>query len=560
MHRTTVLALPAFLATLTSLVVAQTTTRDSLSSAGVQDPNWGSGTPVLSQDGRYLAFGSGSPNLVPGDTNNTSDIFCRDRVTGQTTRVSVSSAGVEANGNSLAPDISADGRYVVFRSAASNLVPGDTNNAPDIFCHDRSTGTTTRVSVGTGGQQITAFSDGGAISGDGRYVVFESADNNITAGDWCLDTDVFCHDRQTGITTLVSASLIAFQQFNPRRRPNISFDGGMISFDSAGDDLTLNDTNGWSDVFVWSRLTNSISRVSLASNGAEGNERSREAVISADGRFVAFTSFAFNFVPGDTNSPDVFVRDLQTGQLTWCSSGLAGAFANQACYATSISGDGRFVTLWSGATNLVPGDTNGAFDVFVYDQALATTTRASVGSTGSQGNGQSASGRISADGRCIAFHSSANNLVVPDANLAIQDVYVRDRGTTASLAFYGSGCPGTGLLVPAITNVGWPLIGNAAFGVGVGNALPSSLGVVFWNTTSGNVPFSGCDVLVGAPINMQPVVFLDATGAGVAPFPIPNDPTLANVDVFFQYLVVDPNGPFLNLGVLSNGLAARIGN
>ncbi|MBL8749036.1 MAG: PD40 domain-containing protein [Planctomycetes bacterium] len=413
---------PALCLLLAAPAIGQTTTRDSLSSAGVQDPNWGSFTPVLSQDGRYLAFSSGSPNLVPGDTNNMSDIFCRDRVTGQTTRVSVSSAGAQGNGNSLDPDISADGRFVVFRSAASNLVPGDTNNAPDIFCHDRLTGTTTRVSVGTGGQQITLHSDGGAISGDGRYVVFESADNQITTGDWCLNTDVFCHDRQTGVTTLISASLIAFQQFNARLRPNISFDGSVISFDSAGDDLTLNDTNGWSDVFVWSRLTNSISRVSIASSGAEGNERSEDAVVSANGRFVAFTSFVFNFVPGDNNSPDVFVRDLQTGQLTWCSSGLAGAFANQACYVSSISGDGRFVTFWSGATNLVSGDTNGVWDVFVFDQALGTTTRVSVGTTGTQGNGQSNGGRISPDGRCIAFQSAATNLVVPDANLAAQDV------------------------------------------------------------------------------------------------------------------------------------------
>lgn len=554
-------SLPVLVAALVATqCIAQTTTRDSLTSAGVQDPNLGSFTPALSQDGRYLAFASGSPNLVTGDTNNTGDIFCRDRLTGQTTRVSVSSAGAQGNGNSLDPDISADGRFIVFRSAASNLVAGDTNNVPDIFCHDRQTATTTRVSVGTGGQQITQFSDGGAISGDGRYVVFESADGQITAGDWCVTTDVFCHDRQTGITTLISASLIAFQQFNPRRRPNISFDGGAITFDSAADDLTLNDTNGWNDVFVWSRLTNSISCVSIASSGAQANERSEDAVISPDGRFVAFTSFAFNFIPGDTNSPDVFVRDLQTGQLTWCSSGLAGAFADQPSYVTSISGDGRFVCFWGGATNLVPGDTNGVWDVFVFDRVLGTTTRASVGTTGTQGNGQSNSGRISSDGRCIAFQSAATNLVVPDANLSVQDVYVRDRGTTASLTFYGAGCPGTGLEVPAITNVGWPLIGNAAFGVGVGNGLASSLAVVCWSTTSANVPFSGCDVLVGAPVNMQPAVFLDASGAGVTPFPIPNDPLLADVDVFFQALVVDVNGPFLNLGALSNGLATRIGN
>ena len=548
------------IATLTATAVAQTTTRDSLSSAGAQDPNFGSSSPVLSQDGRYVAFTSASPTLVPGDTNNTVDIFVRDRVTGQTTRVSTSSAGAQANGNSSDPDISADGRFVVFTSSASNLIAGDTNNTTDIFCHDRQTATTTRVSVGSGGVQVTLRSDTGSISADGRYVAFASPDNNIVPGDNCVYDDIFCHDRQTGVTSLVSISNTIGQTFTPRANPEISDDGNSIAFDSAALDLVSNDTNGCSDVFVWSRFTNSISRTSLGNGGVEGNHISLEASISADGRFVAFTSYAYNFVPGDNSNPDVFVKDRQTGQLTWCSAGLGGAIGNQLSQTPSISGDGRFVVFWSAASNLVLGDTNNAWDVFSFDRATNTTARASVSSTGAQATGFSDYERISPDGRCIAFQGRAANLVVPDANGNTQDVYVRDRGTTASIAFYGAGCPGTGLLVPSIGNVGWPLVGNSAFGVGVGNALPSSLAVVFWNTSAVNVPFSGCDLLVAAPSNTQPVVALDATGAGVAPAPIPNDPTLANLDVFFQGFVLDPNGPFLNLGALSNGLAARIGN
>lgn len=555
---TTVLAI----ATLTAAAaVAQTTTRDSLSSAGVQDPNWGCGGPVLSQDGRYVAFLSSSPNLVPGDTNNTGDIFVRDRVTGQTTRISVSSAGLQGNGNSFDADISADGRFVVFTSAASNLVAGDTNNAPDIFCHDRQTATTTRVSVGTGGAQImlSLGANTGSISADGRYVAFASADNNIVPGDNCIHDDIFCHDRQTGVTSLISISNTIGQTFNARYNPEISDDGNFIAFDSAALDLVSNDTNGFSDVYVWSRFTNTLARVSLGNGGIQGNHISLEASISADGRFVAFTTYATNFVPGDSSNPDVFVKDRQTGQLTWCSAGLGGAIGNGLSQGPSISGDGRFVVFWGAASNLVTGDTNNVWDVFSFDRATGTTTRASIASTGAQGTGASNYCRISADGRCISFTSGASNLVVPDANGSANDVYVRDRGTTASVAFYGAGCPGTGLQVPSITNVGWPLVGNAAFGVGVGNSPPSTIAVLIWSTTQADVPFSGCNILVGS-VNTQPAIVLDPTGAGVSPFAIPNDPLLANLDVFFQYLVIDVNGPFLALGTLSNGLAATIGN
>lgn len=557
MHRTTCLALPAFLATLTSLAVAQTTTRDSLSSAGVQT---GAAYAEISRDGRFVTFQTQAADVVPGDTNNVFDVFVRDRVTGQTSRVSVGTGGVQSNGTSLDADISADGRFVVFTSAADNLVPGDTNNTADIFCHDRQTGTTTRVSVGTGGTQVVAGGRNGTISADGRYVAFESDDNQIVAGDNCVQEDIFCHDRQTGVTSLVSISNTIGQTFTPRQNPRISDDGNFIVFDSSALDLDANDTNGWRDVWVWSRATNSVSIVSVTAAGVQGNNQSLDACISPDGRYVAFTSYATTFVPNDTNSGDIFLKDRLTGTLESCSRGLGGVVGTQYAQFSSISDDGRFVVFDSPSTNLVAGDTNAKADVFVHDRALGTTIRASVDSSGAQADGNSGVGRISGDGRRIAFHSSATNLVVPDANGSTSDIYVRDRGTTASLTFYGAGCPGTGLVVPSITNVGWPLIGNAAFGVGVAHGLASSLAIVFWNTASINVPLSGCDVLVAAPINTQPVVFLDAAGNGVAPFPIPNDPLLADLDVFFQSLVIDVNGPFLGLGALSNGLAARIGN
>jgi hypothetical protein len=543
----------------TAHAIGQTTTRDSLTSAGAQDP-LGGNTPALSADGRFIAFRSTGSTLVPGDTNGASDIFVRDRVTGQTTRVSVDSAGLQANDNSFDPELTADGRYVVFRSAASNLVAGDTNNMPDIFRHDRQTGTTIRVSVGAAGQQPTQPANGGVMSDDGRYVVFYCGDNTLVPGDICVQSDVFCRDCLTGTTALISTSLLTGQTFNPRSNPRLSSAGEFIVFQSTGDDLAPNDFNGWSDIFVWSRATNSISLVSVGSSGNQGNSGSSTASVSADGRFVAFASNASNFLAGDTTDSDVFVRDRLLGQLTCVSLAPGGQLANGDSFAPSISGDGRFVVFWSTASNLVAGDTNGVYDVFVHDRATNTTSRASVSAAGAQGTGQSTNGKIAQGGRYIAFDSTASNLVVPDTNLTVTDCYVRDLGATASVMAYGAGCPGTGLLVPGISNVGWPLIGNAAFGIGVHDGLAQAPAGVFWSTAAGSTPLDGCDVLLGAPVNTLSGVMLDAMGSGVTALPIPNDQTLLNVDLFFQALVLDVNGPFLGLGALSNGLAVHIAN
>ncbi len=161
--------------------------------------------PAISADGRYVAFTSLASNLVPGDTNGVQDIFVHDRQTGKTTRVSVDSAGSEVNGISILPAISADGRYVAFTSFASNLVAGDTNGLTDIFVHDRQTGKTTKVSVDSAGSEANGFSLLPVISADGRFVTFTSFASNLVAGDRNGVQDVFVHDRQTEETARVSA-------------------------------------------------------------------------------------------------------------------------------------------------------------------------------------------------------------------------------------------------------------------------------------------------------------------------------------------------------------------
>ena len=219
--------------------------------------------PAISDDGRYVAFSSEATNLVRGDTNFVDDVFVRDLLTNATTRVSVGNNGAQGNGNSTDPSISADGRYVAFVSDASNLVDGDTNCSSDVFVRDRQANTTTGVSIDSSGNQGQGRSYAPAISADGRYVAFVSDASNLV------------------------------------------------------DD----DTNGVSDVFVRDRQANTTTRVSLDSSGNQGNGRSvGRPSLSAHGQYVAFSSEASNFAPGDSNGvPDVFVRHVQT-VTTWLVS------------------------------------------------------------------------------------------------------------------------------------------------------------------------------------------------------------------------------------------------
>jgi len=405
---------------------AGTTTRVSVSSTGTQG-NGLSAFSSISADGRYVAFVSQAANLVPGDTNGTADVFVRDRRAATTTRVSVSSTGAQADKESYWPSISADGRHVAFSSEAANLVPGDTNGTADVFVRDRRAATTTRVSGSSTGAQGNGVSYGAAISADGRYVAFYSDAANLVPGDTNGATDVFVRDRRAGTTARVSVSSTATQA-NGRSYPAaISADGRYVAFVSQAANLVPGDTNGTADVFVRDRRAVTTTRVSVSSTGAQADKESYWPSISADGRHVTFYSDATNLVPGDTNgTADVFVRDRRAATTTRVSVSSTGAQGNGPSAFPSISADGRYVAFDSGAASLVPGDTNGAADVFVRDRRAGTTTRVSVSSTGAQGNGLSRFPAVSANGRYVVFGSLAANLVSGDTN-GTADVFIRDR-------------------------------------------------------------------------------------------------------------------------------------
>jgi Tol biopolymer transport system component len=421
------------------------TTRVSVSTGGAE-ANMDCVNSVVSADGRYVAFWSQASNLVPGDTNGFLDVFVRDRQLGTTARVSLTSGGAEGNGHSRFPSISADGRFVAFESSSSNLVPGDSNGRFDIFVRDRQLGTTERVSIATGGTQGTDDSSLPSISADGRYVAFESRANNLVPGDTNSADDIFVRDRQLGTTERVSVDSGGVQGNSSSHDASISGDGNFVAFDSYASNFVGMDTNGTVDVFVRDRLNSVTTRASSTPSGATGSGQSLVPSISGDGRYVAFRSTVGTLVAGDTNGVfDVFVHDRQTATTERVSVGPGGVQANGLSVVSglAISADGRCVAFQSNATNLVAGDTNGFSDVFVRDRQTLTTERVSVSSGGVQGDINSSDPTISATGRYVAFQSSATNLVAGDTN-GTPDAFLRDRDATG----FTSLCdPGVGTVI-----------------------------------------------------------------------------------------------------------------
>jgi signal peptidase I len=415
-----------------------TTELVSVDSAGNQ-ANGVSTWPTISADGRFVAFASSASNLVSGDTNGQTDVFVHDRQTGATERVSIDTAGSQANGSSEAPAISADGRFVAFVSAASNFVPEDSNSQNDVFVHDRRTGTTERMSVDSAGNQADGRSDAPAISGDGRFVAFVAAASNLVVADSNGADDVFVHDRQTGTTERISIDTAGTHANGSSEAPAISADGHLIAFVSAASNLVPGDSNSQNDVFVHDRQTGITERVSVDSTANQADGDSDDPAISGDGRFIAFESKARNLVPGDTNRrEDIFVHDRETGVTERVSVDSAGDQANSGASGPAISADGRFVSFYAGHSSLVPGDSNRRQDVFIHDRETGATEWVSVDSAGNQGNDHSGGlSALGANGRFVAFPSLASNLAPGDMNLT-QDVFVRARYLNPALGRFTS--------------------------------------------------------------------------------------------------------------------------
>jgi Tol biopolymer transport system component len=502
---------------LASATTAQVTERVSLSLAGAQLIGGGDlPTPsscVVTDDGRFVAFISGSRDVVPGDTNGTWDVFVRDRQMELTERVSVDSHGGQSNGFSAlyGLTISPDGRYVAFESRASNLVPGDTNGASDIFIRDRLSRTTERISVATGGTQGNAQSWYPEITPDSRYVAFVSGASNLVPGDTNGVLDFFVRDRVSRTTERVSVATGGAQANDYSYKGGISADGRFVTFYSAASNLVPGDTNARLDVFVHDRSSGTTERVSVSTGGGQGDGHSSMPSISADGRYVAFISEAANLVPGDVNGfSDVFVRDRQNGTTELVSVGVGGVQGNGSCYETSISADGRYVSFDSGANNLVPGDQPG-IHIFVRDRVNGTTERVSVPTTGSlTPQDASAAPSVSPGGRYVVFRSQSTNLVSGDTN-GQTDVFLHDRNATGFMGLCG---PGTGGVIacPCGNPPGGPNQGcnNSS---STGGASLSASGIAYLQidslvfTTTGEKPTSTSILLQGTGAHANGIVY-----------------------------------------------------
>ena len=401
---------------------AQAALRASLGPAGEQLDDYSLG-PSLSTSGRTLAFESDSEEVVPEDGNGVRDIFVRDRKTGENQRVSVPTAGGEADGASGGAAISGSGRYVAFSSAATNLAAEDDGVFTDLFLHDRKTGVTTRVSRPLPGpEEVDGDSYSPFVSRNGRFVAFSSAASNLVEDDGNGARDAFVWDRKTGLLARVSVSSAGVESETGGDVAGISANGRYVSFVSSSPTLVTGDMNGEDDVFVHDRKLGTTRRASLASDGSEAEGQSYGGSLSASGRYVAFISYATNLAPGAFAK--AYVKDLKTGALELLSVTSAGEPADDESEEVVISANGRFVAFQSDASNLDPvlNDENDE-DVFFRDRKKGETVRLSIDPAGEGIDGNCQRLVISGNGHVVAWDSIATDQVSDDTN-AVGDVFV----------------------------------------------------------------------------------------------------------------------------------------
>lgn len=438
----------------TANVIAQKPVLISLQNAGVASGSGTSEDPVVSANGRFVAFESFAFNIIPNDNNGRTDIFYRDLQTGVTTLVSVNlSATGGGNGDSKNPAISADGRYVAFESRASNLVANDGNNVSDVFVRDMQTGTTTLLSVnsaGTGGANEDSFSP--TISANGKVVVFESFSSNLSDIDANNKIDVFARDLQTGTTHVVScnvgcnasgnnASFLPNVPKDKAPRANISDDGRVVVFESQATDLVTIPMapNGFTEAFARDLQTGTTTLLSVNIQGTM-SVGGTVPVISGDGRYAVFQASAPITANDSGGGLDLFRRDLQTGVTEMVSATVSNTGSDGPSnfgYFPVISTDGRYITFQSNAKNYVANDVNNGYDAFRRDMQTNTTVLISGTTGGGTKDGNDALEAVmSRDGRFVAFTGFGEDFVsTPDTNNR-GDVYLRDvnAGTTILLS------------------------------------------------------------------------------------------------------------------------------
>ena len=525
---------------------AQSTFRVNVDPRGLQadgESRLGSRTRAISDDGRYVAFESDAANLVAADTNGSRDVFVHDRWTGVTELVSVSSTGTQANTHSSFPSISGDGRYVSFQSRASNLVPGVFPGFQRIYVRDRVAGTTEHVSVPYPGTVAWGNSAFAYLSSDGRWVAFVSGVQLTSTKP--SNMLVYVRDRVAGQTYLVSASSAGVPATIVGRQW-ISANGRYVTFGSQDAKLVPGDTNNASDAFLWDSVTSTTVRVSLGTGGVEAPEHTWEAEVSDDGRHVAFASTS-SLVPG--TAPGVYntyLHDRQTLQTVLLSRDENGLPATEFSFPTWISPDGRYVAL-STTAPLLSADMNGTYDMYLHDTTTGTNRLIGVSSVGQNGSSYTWLGTFTPDLRFHVFSGVSDNLVPGDTN-GLNDVFVRDLGLRTRQVAYctakvnSQGCaPAIGISgVPSATFPD-PLFVTAS---GVLNRQP---GLFAWSLAPGAAGFGGGTLCVARPavraaagLSGGSAAGADCSGAYSFHFDPASAGLAAGTTVYAQFLSRDP--------------------
>jgi len=398
--------------------VLNDTMRISVDSNG-QQSNANSINGSITADGRFVVFDSIASNLVEIDANESWDIFLRDRLNETTIRLSEAWQGGDSDGASIDPVISDDGTVVVFSSSATNLVDNDSNQVADIFLVNLLNGSVLRISVNQIQEEANNDSDAPDVSADGRFIVYESNATNLSATvDNNNATDIFLFDSLSGSTEVVSINSVGEQGNGISRNPSVSDDGRFVVFESQSSNLVNDDTNNASDIFMRDRELGITYRVSVGDNGEQANDSSATAMINAEGTVVVFQSTASNLVENDLNNVrDIFIRDLANMSTSRVNVSSNGDEANASTYtAPTMDASGRYIAFYSSANNLVDNDNNNAWDIFLHDRERQETTLVSVNAIGQQGNASSFIPALSAGGHYVVFGSGAQNLVPEDTN------------------------------------------------------------------------------------------------------------------------------------------------
>ena len=399
--------------------------RISVTSDGIQ-ANGQSGSSSISDDGRFIAFESNATNLVPNDFNGQTDTFIYDRLNKTVELITIAPDGTQANGSSSSGDLSGDGRYLTFGSFASNLVPNDINNQRDIFVYDRLNKTTELVTIANNGTQANGLSLFSVISDDGNYIAYESTADNLVAGDTNGLGDIFLFDRLNQTTERINVAANGTQANGVTTLGSISDDGNYITFTSDADNLVANDTNGKSDIFVYDRQNKTVELISQAAT--LGNGDSTSGMISGNGLFVVYQSEANNLVAGDTNGKsDIFVYDRLNQTTELVDVAADGTQSNGNSQNPTISDDGKVITFLSEANNLVTGTTDPGFNVFMRDRPEQTTRRFNADSLAT----------LSGDAQSLVLTSSLSDLVANDTNNT-GDVFVVDLEKFADTNHYST--------------------------------------------------------------------------------------------------------------------------